>query len=377
MAKPFGLWKRGKVYYYRLAGGTWRSTSCTRQDQAIEYAMDQVRQAREAAAERARRRETIPLRDYLEPFYKWGACPHITRLLTEKKRCSRQHAQHRRGLLDNYVLKDSIADMPIQDLRRGHILDFRQRLPEKHSPDLVNRIIGTLKMCLKEAVFREELEKDPTLGIGNIRHEPEERGIFTQEELRGLFPLKGLGPWGSLQAYPCFLIAATCGLRRGEVLALRWGDLDFDGQILHVRQAWKSDKELGDPKWSQARSVPLPVRTAQRLKELRTASSHVLPAALVFHNEDGRRKSTLWGREAFSGAMTRAKISSKARRLTPQQFPAHRGHPAAGRWSGRRTDPGGLGLEQSRDSGPVHPFWPRASSEAGGVNGQDPFVQLK
>jgi integrase len=320
MAKPFGLWKRGKVYYYRLAGGAWKSTGRSRQDRAIEYAMEQVQKAQQAAAERARRGEAIPLREYLQPFYKWDTCPHIARLLAEKKRCSRQHAQHRRGLLDNYVLKDSIADLAVQDLRRGHILDFRQRLLENQSPDLVNRIIGTLKTCLKEAVFREELEKDPTLGIGNIRHEPAERGIFTQEELRQLFPLKSPGPWGNLQAYTCFLVAATCGLRRGELLALRWGDLDFDGQILHVRQAWKSDKELGDPKWSQARSVPLPVRTAQRLKELRTASTHVLPAALVFHKEGGQRKSTKWWQEAFAAGMKKAKIKAKARRLTPHSF---------------------------------------------------------
>jgi|GEM_PF-4700082 len=39
MAKPFGLWKRGEVYYYRIGTGKWRFTSCTRQDKAMEYAM--------------------------------------------------------------------------------------------------------------------------------------------------------------------------------------------------------------------------------------------------------------------------------------------------------------------------------------------------
>ena len=52
-----------------------------------------------------------------------------------------------------------------------------------------NRIIGVLKTCLKEGVFREELNRDPTLGIGNMKHEQKERGIFTAKELRGLFVL--------------------------------------------------------------------------------------------------------------------------------------------------------------------------------------------
>jgi integrase len=36
--------------------------------------------------------------------------------------------------------------------------------------------------------------------------------------------------------YPAFAIALLYGLRRGEVLGLRWSDIDFDNGILHIRQ---------------------------------------------------------------------------------------------------------------------------------------------
>src|SRR5215470_19996779 len=36
--------------------------------------------------------------------------------------------------------------------------------------------------------------------------------------------------------YPAFVLLLLYGMRRGEVLGLRWQDIDFEGQIIHVRQ---------------------------------------------------------------------------------------------------------------------------------------------
>jgi integrase len=245
----------------------------------------------------------------------------VARLRAEKKQIGAQHVRNQRTLIDRYILQDPVADKNLVELRRGDILDFRGRLLAKVSDARANRVIGCLKTCIKEAVYREELPKDPTLGVGNIHHEALQRGVFTADELRRLFPALGLGSWGSLQAFACFLVAATVGLRRGEVLALRWRDLDFDKLQLHVRQAWKSDTVLGPPKWGKVREeLPLPELTARRLRELRGGSLHVLPDALVFHEADGSRKPALWWREAFTAAMVQAKIPAGARRLTAHSF---------------------------------------------------------
>ncbi|MBU4455868.1 tyrosine-type recombinase/integrase, partial [Patescibacteria group bacterium] len=37
--------------------------------------------------------------------------------------------------------------------------------------------------------------------------------------------------------YVPVLLALTTGMRRGEILALRWEDLDLPGSRLHVRRA--------------------------------------------------------------------------------------------------------------------------------------------
>jgi hypothetical protein len=71
-------------------------------------------------------------------------------------------------LLDKHVLKDVIADCNVKALRRADIIDFRGRLLASGLGDgQLNRILRVLKTCLKEGLHREELERDPTAGVGN------------------------------------------------------------------------------------------------------------------------------------------------------------------------------------------------------------------
>lgn len=55
-----------------------------------------------------------------------------------------------------------------------------------------------------------------------------------------------------------FLMAAFTGLRQGELLALRWRDIDFAGQRVHVRRSYShpAGREKA-PKSGKVRSVPL------------------------------------------------------------------------------------------------------------------------
>lgn len=45
--------------------------------------------------------------------------------------------------------------------------------------------------------------------------------------------------------YAAFHLAALRGLRQGEVVGLRWCDVDLDNGVLHV--AWQLQKREGDP----------------------------------------------------------------------------------------------------------------------------------
>lgn len=64
-----------------------------------------------------------------------------------------------------------------------------------------------------------------------------------------------------------FLTAAFTGLRRGELLALRWRDVDFTAATIRVRASYAGG-QLTTPKSGKVRSVPLAPDVATTLAQL-------------------------------------------------------------------------------------------------------------
>ena len=64
-----------------------------------------------------------------------------------------------------------------------------------------------------------------------------------------------------------YLTAAFTGLRRGELLALRWRDVDFAGSVMRVRASFAGGA-LTTPKSGKVRSVPLAPDVAEALARL-------------------------------------------------------------------------------------------------------------
>lgn len=56
---------------------------------------------------------------------------------------------------------------------------------------------------------------------------------------------------------PMLLLALTTGLRQGELLGLKWGDLDLREQRLHVRRQYERDGAFSPPKASSQRRLDL------------------------------------------------------------------------------------------------------------------------
>jgi integrase len=82
-----------------------------------------------------------------------------------------------------------------------------------------------------------------------------------------------------------FVVFVYCGLRRGELLGLRWDAVELahpDGPRLHVRQAWVRGA-MGAPKTDEgARTIPLAPAVSEALWEHRRTSRYVGDDDLVF-----------------------------------------------------------------------------------------------
>jgi integrase len=84
-------------------------------------------------------------------------------------------------------------------------------------------------------------------------------------------------------------VAAYTGLRRGELLALRWRDVDFPRDKVVVQRAISANVEASSTKSRRAREVPLPSQAAHALERLTSRGEFTAADDYVFVNRFGRR----------------------------------------------------------------------------------------
>lgn len=313
MKSPFLLKKRGKYWHFRLANEkTFHTTGKSTKAQAIDFVQHRLRRA-----------STTPLtlHNYIQPYFIWDKCPHVRRLLNEGKSITRRYVKNRR-MSTKHILSDPLADMLIADIKRADLLDLRDRLLRKAGQSTVNNIMGILKIVFREGYFREELDRNPTEGIGVIMYQKKEAGIFTLDELRRLF-LEEPSPWKERIDHTCFFLAASTGMRRGEVLALRWHSLDLEEGIVRVEAAFKGGQEIGQPKWENKRVTPFilfPTELTEALQSYHEESIRVHLDDLVFCYDDGTRLGDTWWRKRFNSAVEKLGLDRVKRNLTPHSF---------------------------------------------------------
>ena len=151
------------------------------------------------------------------------------------------------------------------------------------------------RKALADAVRKGLLASNPadTADVPTVRrHEPV---TWTADDLATFLTATASTPWG-----PLFRLAAMTGMRRGEVLGLRWGDVDFDAGTVTVRRtvsAIRGQIVVGDPKTPRSRrSMDVDAATMDALRPHRG-----LPQRHVFGSEAGP-----WHPDSVTTAFDRA-----------------------------------------------------------------------
>lgn len=110
--------------------------------------------------------------------------------------------------------------------------------------------------------------------------------FLNQDELEALLAAVDMDqPLGHTD-FALFLTAAMSGLRQGELLALRWRDVDWDTKRIRVRQNYVRGHWLTPKSRRGSRSVPLASRVAVELKRHFERSLHQGDEDLVFGHPD-------------------------------------------------------------------------------------------
>ncbi|MGA2163091.1 MAG: site-specific integrase, partial [Solirubrobacteraceae bacterium] len=125
-----------------------------------------------------------------------------------------------------------------------------------------------------------------------------------------------------------FRLAAYTGLRLGELIALRWEDVDFDTRRMVVHRAVSAGVEGPTKSW-QARFLPIADPAAEALERLQARGDYTSRGDYIFCSRLGRRLDP-------SAVRRRFKAARDAAGLRPLRFHALR-H-AAGSLVARHAD---------------------------------------
>lgn len=120
---------------------------------------------------------------------------------------------------------------------------------------------------------------------------------------------------------PLIAFMLFTGVRIGEALGMRWQDLDFDGQTVHVRSQLGRDRKRADVKRDAGRrAIVFMPRLARVMRAHKLRSPFSSPTDYVFTNPDGRARDHRSTSKGIERAVERAKIWRWRRRLRPSSM---------------------------------------------------------
>jgi integrase len=196
-------------------------------------------------------------------------------------------------LADGYLLP-ALGRARVTEIRPEHIRELLARVRAGKlgsgrvpSQQTVVMIHGLLRSVLNGAIGERLITWNPASSVkpGAIRRE-EAQSWTTQQRDKFL----DLSAEKAPRLHAAFSIAAHRGLRRGELIALRWQDVDLEARTLRVvRNAVElgSDVVAGDPKSKRSRrTVHIGPQLAVTLKAHRKAQLAERMAASAWHDDD-------------------------------------------------------------------------------------------
>jgi integrase len=184
--------------------------------------------------------------------------------------------------LDKYVMP-AIGSLRLCDVSRAVIQQLLLSVKGKgYSNSTVHSVRITLAKVLQTAVECRYLEHNPAHGIKIGSRESSKQRLFLEpKQIQGLL---------TALSEPCRTIvvaAVLTGMRIGEILALRWGRVDFLRGNIEVSETY-SDGMFGTPKTRSSRRV-IPMSSALRevIESHRASCDRTMPQDLVFCTTNG------------------------------------------------------------------------------------------
>lgn len=171
-----------------------------------------------------------------------------------------------RSFVEKHV-SPALGHHKLKRLRPGHVMAYLAGKSSELGPRSILHHYRMLHNALAHAVQWQYLADNPAARVKAPRVDHEERPLIEVEDIARLVAGSADRPWLQI----AILLAAGTGLRRGEICGLAWSDVDYERQVIHVRQAVVEvggEQIVGRPKTKRSRrSISTPASLLERLRE--------------------------------------------------------------------------------------------------------------
>jgi integrase len=177
----------------------------------------------------------------------------------------RQRTYERYEQLVRVHIVPTLGRAKLKNLTPAHVRGlYRSKLDEGLAPRTVEYIHRTLSKALKQAVNDGLIPRNAAGSVKPPQARREEIQPLDRGQVRAFLATVS-GDW--LEAL--YVVAITAGLRQGELLGLKWDDVDLDAGTLQVRRTLseaRSGRIFEAPKSGKGRSIRLTRRASEALR---------------------------------------------------------------------------------------------------------------
>ena len=256
-----GLWRFNKIQNKKKPNEIWYRSKCVYESsEAAWLALQQrLHDVAEYGAPAVAAAQAIPT--FAELAEKWiGKVVPAT--------CKPSTALDYRIILDKHLLP-VLGPKPVDQISRWDVKDLLLgKLGAGLASSTVTHIKNVISGVMATALDAGYIAGNPAKDLGRLwRDKPRGKDVcpFTRQELETL-----LNHFRQHQPhyFPFIATLALSGMRAGEAAGLKWEDIDYGRQTIHIKRSL-SRMKLGTPKNSKTRKVAMASALARILKDHR------------------------------------------------------------------------------------------------------------
>jgi integrase/recombinase XerC len=198
---------------------------------------------------------------------------------------ARHHAGAATAVATQAALKvDQLLLSTQTDTVRAYLAFLNER---QYAKATIARKLATLRSFYKFLVKRAHVSSNPVVAVRTPKQEKKLPRFLEYEEVKRLLDTPPVDNWLGARDRAILETLYSTGMRVSELVALNMDDIDFLGEVVHIRG--KGKKERIAPIGSSALQV---IQHYMEFRNKRAQSNSNFDSKVLFVNKHGRRLST-------------------------------------------------------------------------------------